>query len=556
MQHHIDEFSVSDIRYTLSEVWRVVTNRRWHFVIPFFAVATVAFVASFWAPRTYTATTIIKREHDPVLASMMGKSWTEPYAEIRQRMSTEIASPSLVTDALSELGLIDPSVEAMTAVAGATSPLPTGLVSMVSKGLSVEAIESSPNRDVVRVSLSMSDPRRLADILSACRDEYVQVAKKRSSRVLSDAQRFFTAESERCRSILAGLEKQIIEMETTYPGIDPSTTDPTQAEQTALVVERLELGRRQDELLVERAKVLAFIEGGCIDGLALPFGRSNNIANPRIPELEAELARLQQELYESRTIRLMTEEHPTVIRLVKTIETKEAELASSPIMVPAPGTEPSLADVGATEADRAQARIEEIDHEVLTITGRLAEINQLTAAIDRRRIATADHRENYLKLRQQSEQLREELNGWQANIGPIGHILAVESSNRGIHFTTMQDAILSAKPTSPNGTMLVAICLAIGAGIGALVVLITELMDRSFQTVRQLNSTLGIPVIESIDEIVSEAARRRLILRRFVMMPGLTAVLGLLMSLAGSMAYMSLEFPSGYEQMRRMVGLG
>ena len=562
MQHHIDEFSVSDIRYTLSEIWRVVTNRRWHFVIPFFAVATAAFIASFWAPRTYTATTIIKREHDPVLASMMGRSWTEPYAEIRQRMAADIASKSLVTEVLEGLNLSEErfsnSPEAGTDDASIVD-LETrrqALVTQVSEGLAVSTIESSPTRDVVQISLSLPNADLAAAILSACRDKYVHAAKKRASEVLGDAQRFFTAESERCRAKLAGLEKQIVELETAYPGIDPSSEDPTQAEQTALAVERLELGRKQDELLAQRARLQAFLDGGCVDAKPMTFGKSGGIPNPRILELEAELARLQQELHEGRTVRLMTEEHPTVLRLVKTIAAREAELAAAPITVPAPGTAGAGDEGSLSDAERTTAQIEEIDQEILAISGRVAEIGQLTAAIDRRRLATADHRESYLKLRQQSDQLREELNGWQANIGPIGHILAVESSNRGIHFSTMQDAALAARPTSPNGLMLVVVCLAIGAGVGAVIVLLTELMDRSFQTVRQLNSTLGIPVIESIDEILSETAQRRLILRRFVMMPSLTLVLGLMMSLTGTMAYLSLEHPAGYEQMRRIVGLG
>lgn len=569
MQHHIDEFSVSDIRYTLGEVWRVVTNRRWHFVIPFCAVATIAFIASLWAPRTYTATTIIKREHDPVLASMMGRSWTEPYAEIRQRMAADISSPTLVNDVLEELNLASGQVVGSANSSGlghhdVISPADEAarreLARSVSAGLRVAAVESSPNRDVVQITLGMSDPTHLKQILAACRDRYVDFAKKRTSEVLGDVQRFFMAESERCRSKLSGLEKQLIEMETTYPGIDPSTTDPSQAEQSALVVERLELGRKQDDLMAQRLRLQAYIESGCGDGGDRQFAvmDASGIPNPRIPELESELAKLQQELHESRTVRLMTEEHPTVIRLLKTIEARQAELASAPLMVTESGLDGarSVGTETLSEADRAAAKIQDIEQNLMAISGRLTEIGQMTATIDRRRVATADHREAYLKLRQQSDQLREELNGWQANIGPIGHILAVESSNRGIHFTTLQEAMVAPKPTSPHGFMVVAICLAIGVGVGSIVVLLTELLDRSFQTVRQLNSSLGIPVIESIDEILTEPARRRLILRRFVVMPAVTFGLGLLMTITGTMAYMSLEHPDRYDQMRRLVGMG
>jgi len=86
MQHHIDEFSVTDIRHTLQEAWRVMRDRWLYFLFPFLGISTLALVASLWLPRQYTVTTIIQREHDPVLASAVGRNLTEAYAEIRQRM--------------------------------------------------------------------------------------------------------------------------------------------------------------------------------------------------------------------------------------------------------------------------------------------------------------------------------------------------------------------------------------------------------------------------------------------------------------------------------------
>ena len=566
MQHHIDEFSVSDIRYTLSEVWRVVTNRRWHFVLPFFAVGTIALVASFWAPRKYTATTIIKREHDPVLASMMGKSWTEPYAEIRQRMAADISNTTFVLDVLSDMD--NPAASPIAAEnivrAGSPSAPHSGSVRLtkeVSAGLKVVTLESSPNRDVIEIRLTMSEPTRAAKILAACRDRYMEITRKRASEVLNDVQRFFTAESERCRSKLSGLEKKIIEMEATYPGIDPSKPDASQSGQAALVLERIEIGRKQDELMARRLRLQAIVDGQCVDEFSprgTPSELIGTVRNPRISELEAELAKLQQDLHESRTVRLMTEEHPTVLRLVKTIKLREEELAASPAMIPETSADDfkNAGAEGLTEIQHAAVKLENTDAEIMANANRLQEISRLTAEIDRRRVETADHREAYLKLCQQSNQLREELNGWHANLGPIGHVLAIENSNRGIHFLTLQDAILAAKPTSPNAIIVVAICLAIGAGVGVLMLLMAELLDRSFQTVRQLNTSLGIPVIESIDEILTEPARRRLILRRFVMLPAVTMAMGLTMSVVGAMAYLSLEHPESYERMRRLVGLG
>ena len=63
--HHFDEFSVTDIRHTLGEVWRVVRDRRWFFLLPFLGVSTVALIASLWVPRQWTVSTIIRRSTIP-----------------------------------------------------------------------------------------------------------------------------------------------------------------------------------------------------------------------------------------------------------------------------------------------------------------------------------------------------------------------------------------------------------------------------------------------------------------------------------------------------------
>jgi hypothetical protein len=175
-----------------------------------------------------------------------------------------------------------------------------------------------------------------------------------------------------------------------------------------------------------------------------------------------------------------------------------------------------------------------------------AELNR----IERGRTFAADRRQDYLKLGEKAGLVRAEMESWQKNIGPIQHILSVEDKGRTVQFATVEDGSPVTRPIAPSATVVVLLCMAIGAAIGALVALISELVDRSFRTVKQLKSTLGLPVIESIDEIVTEAIRRRRLLKRFVMMPVATVVCAMAMLVSGTMAYMSLENPARYERLK------
>src|SRR3989442_3423561 len=105
MQHHIDEFSVTDLRHTLTEVWRVVTDRRRWFLLPFCIVTTLACLASHVVPRRYTATTLFERDNDPVLAGLLGQRWTQAYEEQRQRIDADLADKAAILEILAELNL-------------------------------------------------------------------------------------------------------------------------------------------------------------------------------------------------------------------------------------------------------------------------------------------------------------------------------------------------------------------------------------------------------------------------------------------------------------------
>lgn len=551
MQHHMDEFSVTDFRYTFGEVWRVVRNRRWHFLLPFCAVGSIAMIASLWVPRTYTATTVIKREHDPVLASMMGRAWTEPYGEMRKRIAGDLTDLDFLTGVLEELDLPTnlPRFEN-----GELTPegerRRRDLATRIAQGLTITPVETTPNRDVLTIRLALDEPAHLAEILSTCRDRYIQEAQKKTVRILRDVEKFFQAESERSRARLAGLQKQIIEFELKYPGIDPLMPDPTQTEQTSLIVERLDQERQRDELTAEREKLLARLAAAQIDGSA---GESaiactdHQRVNPRLEELEGEIHRLEAEIVQNKQTRLMTEYHPTIVRLRKTIEARQEELASLPRMIPRDDlpAEPVL-----SVQEQYQNQIAAQDTKLAAVTSRLKEIAEQIAAIERRRVQTADQRESYLKLRESAERHREELASWQSNLGPIAHLLAVEDSNRGLRFTTMQESTMNPRPISPDSRVVLLACLAIGVAVGALSVMLAELFDRSFQTVKQLSSSLTIPVIESVDEILTRPARRRRLVSQFVLMPAAAAGLLLALLTTGSLAYLSIERPSHIESLQ------
>lgn len=548
--HHFDEFSVTDIRHTLGEVWRVVRDRRWNFLLPFLGMATIAMIASLWIPRQWTVSTIIRREHDPILASMMGRSWTEPYTEIRQRMQGDLADPETIEKTLAQCGL-PASVEQF-----ANGELTPGgrsarrqLANEVAAGLVVKPIETSPNRDVVSIRLTMSDAVAATETLRTLRDSYIRKTQKRTTEILRSVESFFQKESSRCREQSDALQKQLLEMEVAYPGINPDATDPSKAEAASLSVENAQFSRQLDELRQEQSQLAdsrasALAEPGSME----PDGVEET--NPEYAVLVSEIESLQKDIVEARMKKGMTDLHPEVLRMTAALTEKQELIQRTPqhirrVITHAASTAPS------SVVQKIDKRTAEVEAKIATLQFRVTQNQDRLAKIERTHAAMIDQRGNYAKLKDRLTRTNEELSTWQANLGPIKHILTLEDSNRGIHFATVRDVEPAVRPSAPDPRLVMGICLAIGAAVGVVVVLLTELLDRSFRTAQSVTTTLGIPLIESIDEIMTAATRKRQMVRSMVVMPAVAFTLSLCLMVSGAMAYLSIENPGDYDVFKK-----
>lgn len=558
MRHHLDEFTVTDFRHTLEVVWRVVRHRRWFFIFPFCIVSCLALVCSLYVPRWYTGSTVVKREQDPVFANMMGASWTHPYANIRDQMPAELKDIEGIEEVLNDLGLPEGSGRSAS---GELNPVDRAarrvLAQEIARGLSVQGLTSSAYCDVDAIKLKLRDAKHLPDILRGIRDRYVRVAKVKTVELLRDVEQFFRTESEKCRSELSGYNQRLVEYELKYTGIDPDAADPTRAEQMTLVVERVDLERRLDSLNAKRNQIERRLADLVNAASAAAAGEAagENVAyapNLRYSELLREIRILQRQIAENKTLRGMTEEHPVIRQLQMSLALRRQELAEVPAKLTVAQTLDHVDDVvaGETLGRRLKRQVADNEAKAVGVASRLAAVRDQIATLNRGRAITAGARQDYVELKQEAAVVRAELDSWQQNLGPIEHIFMLEDRERTIHFSTAQEVATVTRPSSPDAKLVMLICFAIGAAVGVLFVLFTELMDQSYRTVKQLKSSLGIPVIESVDEIVTEALRRQRVIRYCVLRPAAALVCVSVMVIAGLMAYLSIEDPGGYETLR------
>jgi len=558
--HHLDEFSVSDLRHTLIETLRVIADRRWWFLIPFCTVATVAFVASHLVPRRYTTKTLFERHNDPVLAAHLGQRWTQPYEEQRGRLTADMTDKAGIVEVLAELdlpkglkrfpdgGLTPESIKARERFA-----------EEISGNLTAKFVESSPNRDLIELSLTLEERSHAAEILQGVRDRYYKATRNRTISVLQDGEKFYEEQSNLCVTKLREIESDMNDLENKYIGINPDSLDPIEGDRIRLGAERTEHRRRIAELNStkeqEQRNLARLLERATNPTPALAnTATATAVAtavNPRYAELRNEIDQIDREIEECVTAKGMTDQHPRVVSLRAKRRTRAEELNATPARIPAAEQVAAAGlDLSAEEA-RIKGRITDIDAQVASRTADIAGIEVQLAELAKRHDQTIEHRQEYLDLRAKATDARGVLNSWQLQLAPIRNILTVEFKKHGIKFVTKKEPQTAAKPSSPASIMVLSICVVCGAAAGVLFMLLSELIDRSFRTTKQITSALGVPLIESIDEIVTAAVRRKRFIRRVLFVPVATFVLLFAMCIAGTMAWLSLESPTDFERLKK-----
>lgn len=550
--HHVDEFSVTDVRHTLHELWRVLVVRRWYFLFPFCLATSIACLCSLYAPRKYMASTIIKREHDPVFASLKTKSWIQPYEDLRKRVAADIADPRFIEEVLRRSNL--PVIIDRTSNDGefeTSDMVRARLAKEISAGLTVKTLEASEHRDILQISLTMREPSRIPDILQLLRESYMEYSRRKSAAVLENVRRFLQNEVTRCADELSALAARILDMEAQYPGISTEKGDPLSAERSALIMERVEAQRRLDDATFRREQLevrMARAKGTHVNpesGEPPMFEK----ANPRYAELLTEIKSLEEKIIVCRTRRGMTEAHPEVRSTRALLEERSAELANTPRTVVSAESGGALRANSVSAIDEIERQLSDTTASTNVIVSRMEVIDRRLKEIDGRRQSAVEHRPAYAALLDRHQQLEMDLANWRKEIAPIENVLYLEGQGRSVHFATIQEPTSATKPVSPDSMLVLLICFGLGGAAGVLSVVVVEVCDRSYRTVKQLAASLGVPVIESVDEILPVTVRRRRLIRSLVVMPALAAVLLITVSLASTMAYYSLERPDDYARL-------
>jgi len=560
-----DERPLAEVRRTVQDLVRMVSLHRWAFLVPCCVVASGAFVLSLYYPRTYRAVTSFERRNDPILVNLPNTSGSASFDYFRSTMVRDLTSPEYLEEVVDNIGLTKDFERAPDGNLTAPSRRRRlALASSLAETLRIDSEAPNKHMDIIWLRYTGPDANIGSRLLNELKKTYIRRTMGWIREFLEKQQSYYAHEAELAMEEVKLAEHDLTTLRLELPYADPQTPGSiaTQMSQYELAREGL-LARRREYAteLSAQEQMLANIETRLHSAMDTKTEVFSHLS--LVQDLDRKIENLKQ-------TRGMTLQHPEVQGLLSERRRLLAELdeyreqrgettvtnvpISSPSAPVSASAVPPRESGGARplQSEYAQLRVQiaaqvaklkEIDIDLQTNARALAELMNAKETVHERQEEYADivNRVNKAK-RRHGDVLR--------TLESIEPAIRAVEQDRLLQFTAGSPARGSSYPVNPQARTIVLLAILAGLGAGAVFVILAELLDHVFHNSGQVARSLGLPILESIDEIVTTIDRRRQFMRRVVVVPiALSCCLGFV-SATGFLAYVSIRKPWVYERIK------
>jgi len=567
-----DDRPFAEIRKALDDALRLLSLHRWVFFVPFCLVTCTGFVASLYYPRTYNATTTFECRNDPVMINLPMSAGAASFKYFRNTMVRDLTSMECMAEVVEKLGLLkDAERNADGTLTAESARRRESLARSFGGNLSI--ITNSPSEliDVVKITYTGPDRAIGRDLVDQVKKTYIRRTMIWIHEYLVSQRDYFMREAAESMDEVVRAERDETRLRLENPHVNPTDPGAISLKLAQLEGERRELHLRRREYEAEREAHRQLLASSDLPagvgeaGDARQTVADDGFFSPAALQFAGQIQEISGTVAKLRETRGMTDEHPEIREMLanrRRIEEKleqqrvaDRETAASGKGFSA-GPLHSAAEFAATpwQSERARvlaqitaqnAKIKDIDISLQTNEAALAEINRAKDDVYDRQEEFASVLGNVQRARQKHAQLASTV----ATIEPA--IKAVEQ-DRLLQFSEGQPARGGLTPVSPKAMTVVLVALLAGIAAGAVFVVLAEILDHVYRSSHQVSRSLGLPMLESIDEIVTGQDRRRILVYRAVVTPVLVLCCLGLTGLTGSMAYLSITQPWTYQKMRNI----
>jgi len=560
-----DDRPFAEIRKTLHDALRLLTLHRWMFFVPFCLATCAAFIASLYLPRTYSATTSFEVRNDPVMINLPMSAGAASFKYFRNTMTRDLTSVECLAEVVEKLKLVpDAERDADGALTGDSVRRRDSLARSLGGNVAVAVNSPSELIDIVKITYTGPDAKIGRNLVDQLKKTYIRRTTAWIRDYLVSQRDYFQREAHEARGELLRTERDETQLRLDNPHVNPTDPGAISTRLAQLESERRELSLRKREYETELdglQQLLASVEPAILT-LAADAHASGEppLASQEAIHLAAQIQEIRSTVLKMRETRGMTDEHPEIREMLANSRRLEEKLSRQRETDHAAGPHPATAGAdfavpaGPGQSERARfmvqiaaqtTKIKDVDISLQTNDFALAELNRAKDEVFQKQEEFAAVIGSVQKARQRVAQV-------EATLGTIEPAIKAVDQERLLQFSEGQPARGGSTPISPKAVTVVMLSLLAGIAAGALFVFLAEIIDHVYRGSGQVARSLGLPILEAIDEIVTGHDRRRFLVYHAVVTPLVILCCLGLAGLTGSMAYLSLTQPWTYQKIRHI----
>ena len=555
----------AELRKTISDTFRIISVHRWAFLVPFSLVSSAAFLLSLYYPRTYQATTTFERRNDPIMIDLPSAAGAASFRYFRSTMERDLTSLAYMSEAVENLGLLsDLSRQPDGTLTPEAERKRSSLARELGGTIAINTMSPNEHVDIIKLTYTGPDPRIGTKLLDEVKKTYTRRTMAWIRRFLESQRDYFAQSLIEAGDVvkLALHDQTRLRMES--PHFNPEDPGEVTVRIGAYELERreLELRRRDyDAELQSLRQMIAMTQPAEVTAQGVDeLGDAIRMySSPETLHAVDQIQRIDVEIDKLRTTRGVTDEHPEMKHLSAQRRVADAELQRTrerdreAASQPHHGVGPGLAIAHPLLGERArlaiqmatqEARIRDMDITIGTNEAAIEQLRTAKAGIFGHLDEYSDITANVSKARQRHREISETL----SKIEPA--IKAIEQ-DRVLQFTAGEPARGSIIPVNPKSTTIMLLAILSGLGAGVVFVMLAEILDSVYHNSTQIARSLGLPILETIDVIVTSGDRRRLLVQQAVFAPLLLVAF---LSLTGFSvaAFPSIERPWTFQEIRAL----
>jgi protein tyrosine kinase modulator len=490
-------------KYQPEDFLRVLLARKWLFLVPFVTVTITTAIVVYFLPDRFRSTAVVQVVPPRVPADLVQNPIRVPLSSRLNGMSARILSSTRLEALINEFNLYPEERR-------------TELIE--------DVIERMRNRDIrvnvtrggaFNVSFETEDRATAGRVTTRLAQLFIDESLREREVSTQGTSQFIESQLEETRQRLVEHEKKLEEYRIAHAGELPSqmTSNLTGASNTQMQLQSLNdtLGRDRDRLQAFERELndLTAQENMAAESV-VDTSEGGGTASQQLEAARRQLRQMELRL---------KPEHPDVVRAKRVIADLEQKAEAEALQTP-------VSRAGRSSAGEAarQSRMKELRNNVDALRTQIgrkeADADRLRDRLSRyqARAEAAPTRETELiGLNRDYDALRSLYSDLLRKSQESQMAAALDTRQIGEQFRLLEQARTPERPVSPNRPQLSLLGVIAGLALGLGFVALAEYRDSTFKSDDDIVTSLSLPVLAMIPNMVTRGERRQLRRRRMLL---------------------------------------